>query len=233
MSSPHLNPSPRQASDWAARLIPGAAGAFRVTGKKPAMRVGAGLQPLAAVVPASSRGVSLPENFFAGLLPEPVKKLWARNWLSAMAADCALITVNWLLVVAIFLQFGRIFSHARAFEHATAGAVRHQVLGIALLHAALITLLGYSEGLYAWSGDLRRQAAALCKSAFWATAILCVAAWLLAASAISCGEICAAGALHFAILLAWRRAGHRQARLTAEPGRRVKNVLIIGAGPVG
>ncbi len=149
-----------------------------------------------------------------------------------MAADFALITVNWLLVVAIFLQFGRVFSPA-AFEHSAAGAVRHQVLGIALLHAALIALLGYAEGLYGWSGNLRRQAAALGKSVFWATGILCVAAWLLAASAISCSEICAAGALHFAILLAWRRAGHRKARPMAEPGRQVRNVLIIGAGPVG
>jgi exopolysaccharide biosynthesis polyprenyl glycosylphosphotransferase len=196
------------------------------------MRVGARLEPLAGQVSASSRE-SLRENFFAGLLPEPVKKLWSRNWLGAMAADFALITVNWLLVVAVFLQFGRIFSHGRAFEHSAAGAVRHQVLGIALLHATLLTLLGYSEGLYAWSGDLRREAAALGKSALWATAILGVAAWLLAASAISCSEICVAGMLHFAILLAWRRAGHRKARLTAEPGRQVRNVLIIGAGPVG
>jgi exopolysaccharide biosynthesis polyprenyl glycosylphosphotransferase len=214
-------------------LIPGAAGVFRVREKKPALRVGAGLQPLAAQVPGSSSGVSLPEDFFAGLMPETLKRLWARNLLSAMVADFALIIVNWLLVVAIFLQFGGIFSHARAFEHATAGAVRHQVLGIALLHAALITLLGYSEGLYGWSGDLRRLAVALCKSAFWATAILCVAAWLLAASAISCAAICVAGALHFAILLAWRRTGRRKARLTAERGRQVRNVLIIGAGPVG
>jgi exopolysaccharide biosynthesis polyprenyl glycosylphosphotransferase len=214
-------------------LIPGAAGAFRVREKKPVLRVGAGLEPVAAEVPASSREVSLPENLLAELMPEPVKKLWARNWLGAMAADFALITVNWLLVVAIFLQLGRIYSQARAFEHATAGGVRHQVLGIALLHAALITLLGYSEGLYAWSGDLRREAAALGKSALWATVILGVAAWLLAASAISCGEICVAGALHFAILLAWRRAGHRKARLAGEPGRQVRNVLIIGAGPVG
>jgi len=235
MSCPHVNPSQRQAqtSDWAARLIPGTAGAFRVREKKPVLRVGAGLEPLAADVPASSREVSLPENFLAALIPEPVKRLWARNWLGAMAADFALITVNWLLVVAIFLQFGRIFSQARAFEHATAGAVRHQVLGIALLHAALITLLGYSEGLYAWGGDSCREATALGKSTFWATAVLCVAAWLLAASAISCGEICVAGALHFAILLAWRRAGHRKARLAGEPGRQVRNVLIIGAGPVG
>ena len=235
MSSPHLNPSPRQpqSSDWAARLIPGAAGVFRVAKKKSVARVGAGFQPLAAAVPAASREMWLPEDFLAGLLPEPVKKLWARNWLGAITADFALITVNWLLVIALFLQFGRIFSHVPAFEHATAGAVRHQVLGIALLHAALMTLLGYSEGLYAWNGDLRRQAAALCKSAFWATAILGVAAWLLAASAISCSEICVAGGLHFAILLAWRRAGHRKARVTAEPGRQVRNVLIIGAGPVG
>jgi len=150
-----------------------------------------------------------------------------------MAADFALISVNWLLVVAIFLELGRVFSHTRAFEHSAAAAVRHQVLGIALLHAALITLLGYSEGLYAWSGDLRRQATALGRSAFWATAVLGVAAWLLAASAISCGEICVAGALHFATLMARRRAGLRRARLTPEPNRQTRNVLIIGAGPVG
>jgi exopolysaccharide biosynthesis polyprenyl glycosylphosphotransferase len=214
-------------------LIPGAAGVFRVARKKPSMSVGAGFHASAQPVRAPSREESSLENFLAGLLPEPVKKLWERNWLGAMAADFALITVNWLLVVAIFLQFGRIFSQARAFEHATAGAVRHQVLGIALLHAALITLLGCSEGLYAWSGDVRREAAALGKSVLWATAILCVAAWLLAASAISCGEICVAGALHFAILLARRRAGHRKARLTAELGRQVRNVLIVGGGPVG
>jgi exopolysaccharide biosynthesis polyprenyl glycosylphosphotransferase len=239
MSSPHLNPSPRrpQASDWAARLIPGAAGVFRLAEKKPVLRVGADFQPFAAQALPPSREASSLENFLAGVLPEPVKKLWARNWLGAMAADFALITVNWLLVVAIFLQFSRVFSHTRAFEHPAAGAIRHQVLGIALLHAALITLLGYSEGLYASSGDWRRQATALGKSALWATAILCVAAWLLAASAISCGEICAAGALHFTTLLAWRRGGNRRARLTAETGRPVRsvltNVLIIGAGPVG
>src|SRR5271170_4974326 len=119
MSSPHLNPSPRQpqAGDWAARLIPGAAGAFRVSKKKAAMRVGGDFQPFAAHIPASSREIPSPENFLAGLLPEFLKKVWARNGLSAMAADFALITVNWLLVVAIFIQFGRVFSHTQAFEH--------------------------------------------------------------------------------------------------------------------
>ena len=48
------------------------------------------------------------------------------------------------------------------------------LLGIALLHAALITLLGYTEGLHAEGSDLRQQARILGKSVLWATAVLCL-----------------------------------------------------------
>jgi exopolysaccharide biosynthesis polyprenyl glycosylphosphotransferase len=234
MSSPHLNPSPRQPQtrDWAARLIPGAAGVFRGHTKKPAVRVGAGLQVLADRARASSREAVFPESQVAVLPLEPFRKLWTGSRLSAMAADCALVGVNWLLVAAIFVQLHRIFAQVRLFEH-PAGVAAPQVLGIALLHATLITLLGDSEGLYAWSGELRRQAAALGKATFWATAILCVATRLLGASGISSSEVCAAGALHFAALLAGRRGTHRKGQIASDAGLLARNTLIVGAGPVG
>jgi exopolysaccharide biosynthesis polyprenyl glycosylphosphotransferase len=154
-----------------------------------------------------------------------------------MAADCALVGVNWLAVAATFLQLHRVFAHVRLFEH-VAGAAARQVLGIALLHATLIALLGHSEGLYThamntWSGGLRRPAVALGKAAFWATVILSVAIRLLGASATSSCEICVAGGLHFLALLAWRRANQRTARLSSEGRLPARNALIVGAGPVG
>ncbi|HLW84741.1 MAG TPA: sugar transferase [Candidatus Sulfotelmatobacter sp.] len=235
MSSHNLNPNPRspQRRDWDARLIPGAAASlFRRNAKKPPARAGSGLQPLTAPSWASLREVASPENPLAVWLPQPFRKLWAGSWLNAMAADFALVGVNWLLVAAVFLQLHRVFAHAWLFEH-PAGAAARQVLGIALLHATLITLLGYSEGLYTRSGGWRRQVTALGKAAAWATVILCVGIRLLGASSISSIEICAVGALHFAALLAWRRANQRKARLTSEAGQGSRNALIVGAGPVG
>lgn len=228
------NPSPRQPqrTDWAARLIPGTAGAFRGNGKKRPLGVGAGLPPLADWVGAGPPKAAAAKNPFAVLLPQPLTRQGAGNWLSALLADFALVGVNWLLVAAIFLQLHRVFAQAQWFEHPAAAAAR-QVLGIALLHATLITLFGYSEGLYICSGELRRQATALAKAVLWASVVLSIAVRLLGASAISGSEVCAAGALHFVALLAWRRENQRRARLTGEAGPGRRNALIVGAGPLG
>lgn len=233
------NPSPRQPRrrDWAARLIPGATEIFHGDGKKRPSRAGQSHQPFVEPVNTLSQAVASQENRFAILLPELFRKLELGSWLSAMAADFALIGVNWLLVAATFLQLHRVFAHVRLFEHVAAAAAR-QVLGIALLHATLIILLGHSEGLYtcvtnAWSARLRRQAVALGKAVFWATAVLSVATRLLGASATSSGEVCVAGTLHFLALLAWRWGDRKQARLCRNGGPPVRNALIVGAGPVG
>jgi exopolysaccharide biosynthesis polyprenyl glycosylphosphotransferase len=233
MSSSQLNRSPRQpqTSDWAARLIPGAAGVFRGGTKKAAMRVGANLQPLAARVRTSLR-IASPENQFAVLPVELLRRPWERNFLSAMAADFALVGVSWLLVAAVFVQLHEVFAHVRLFEQVAESAGR-QVLGIALLHAALITLICHSRGLYAGSGAPRRQAADLGEATVWATVILCVAVRLLGVSAISGSEVCAAGALHFVALLAGRRGSHKKGQLSSEAGLQPRNTLIVGAGPVG
>jgi exopolysaccharide biosynthesis polyprenyl glycosylphosphotransferase len=149
-----------------------------------------------------------------------------------MAADFALVGVSWLLVAAVFVQFHHVFAHARLFEQAAAAAGR-QVLGIALLHAALIALIGHARGLYGWSGGLGRQAVDLGEATLGATVILCVAIRLLGVSATSSSEVCAAGALHFVALLAGRRGSHRKGQLSSEAGLQPRNTLIVGAGPVG
>ncbi len=233
MSSPQLNPSPRQpqTDDWAARLIPGAAGVFRRGTKKPSLRVGANLQPLAARVRTSLRSAS-PENQFAVLPAEGFQAPWVGRGLSAIAADFALVGVSWLLVAAVFVQLHRVFAHVRLFEQAAESAGR-QVLGVALLHATLITLICHSRGLYAGSSALRRQAAELGEATICATVILCFAIRLLGVSAISGSEICAAGALHFTALLAGRKGSHKKGQISSKAGLQPRNTLIVGAGPVG
>jgi exopolysaccharide biosynthesis polyprenyl glycosylphosphotransferase len=233
MSSPLLSPrarSPRE-SDWAARLIPGAAGAFRGDVKKPPLRAGSSFRAVAGRVSPPAQAAPTPANPLSLLWPDSFRKLSAETGLSAMAADFALVGVNWLLVGVIFQQLHRVFA-SLLFENAAATATR-QVLGMALLHATLITLLGYSEGLYAGNGGWRSQAAALGKASLWGTVILCIATRLLGASVISSSEVCAAGVLHFVALLAARKGAHRKGQITSEAGLLARNTLIVGAGPVG
>ena len=71
----------------------------------------------------------------------------AWRWVRSTAADFALVALNWLLLGALLVPLRVLFPHVRSFEYAAGAPV--SLLGIALLHAALITLMGYTEGLYA------------------------------------------------------------------------------------
>jgi exopolysaccharide biosynthesis polyprenyl glycosylphosphotransferase len=146
-----------------------------------------------------------------------------------MAADFALVALNWLLIGAVLVPLRMIFPRVRSFDYAAGAPV--SLLGIALLHASLITLMGYTEGLQT-GRDLRRQAVVLGKSVLWATMVLCIA-FALQGLPWTIGALYGgAGVLHFAALWTWRRqtAWHNR---RAPPNSDVRNVLIIGAGGVG
>jgi exopolysaccharide biosynthesis polyprenyl glycosylphosphotransferase len=166
-----------------------------------------------------------PDHSLALLVPRPWLSPRAARWLPLAAVDLALIGLNWLLIGALLLLFPPI----RMFEDvATPPAF---LLGLALLHAALITLMGYNEGLYAADGDLRQRKRMLGKSVLWATGVMGFAYGLQASLAIS-AVICAAGLLNFYTLLMWRwREGGQQADIRDR--RDARNVLIVGAGSVG
>jgi len=148
----------------------------------------------------------------------------------SMAADFALVALNWLLIGATQVPLRGLFPHVRLFEYAAGAPV--SLLGIALLHGALITLMGYTEGLHADSGNLKRQARILGKSVFWTTALLCLAYGLQGAAWVTSELFCAAGLLHFGALWTWRWQRSRLWRRTHSSGDG-HNVLIIGAGTVG
>ncbi len=162
-------------------------------------------------------------------MPRPLQDRTALRWVRATATDFALVGVNWLLLGAMLVPLRALFPQARTFEYAVGAPV--SLLGVALLHAALITLVGHTEGLYAVGGDLRRQAQILGKSILWATVVLGLG-YGLQGAAWAVGVFTSAGALHFGALCIWRWHSGRQ-QGADQPGSDMRNVLIVGAGATG
>lgn len=226
MHSPSPNPTLRepQAVDCE-RLIPGQTRAFQAK-KKPPQSV----RPFPsqkdpklsteATTPASSRGLDF-------LVPKPLLNRAAWRWLCSITADFALVGLNWLLIGALLVPLHGLFPRVWAFKYA-AGAPA-SLLGIAVLHAALITLMGYTEGLYSGVCNRSDQARVLGKSVLWATTLLCFASGLQGAPWARNVLIGGAGSLHFVVMLAWRWQTERR----EHAGSNERNVLIIGAGGVG
>jgi len=123
-----------------------------------------------------------------------------------------------------------IFPQVRLFENAAGSPF--SLLGIALLHAALITLVGYTEGLHSAGVPRSGQARILRKSVFWATVLLCFGYGLQGAPWTTSGLIIGMGFLHFATLYAWRTPSARQ-DVRSHASSDVRNVLIVGAGIAG
>jgi len=157
------------------------------------------------------------------LLPSPLRSRTSRNWLRLVTADFAFVSLNWLLVGAVRVQVGRPVGVPGSSS----------LLGIALLHAALITLLGYSEGLYAAGTNLPQQLRMLGKSVLWATSLLSLAYSMQGAPPNLIALVFGAGSLNFVVLLAWRWEDLRRERLAGQSGRALRNVLIVGAGGLG
>ncbi len=175
-------------------------------------------------------GESAKEASLTLLLPSPLQSRSAQRWLRSTAADFALVGLNWLLVAAVRFPLRMLFPRWPAADFAWGSLV--SLLGIALLQAALITLMMYTEGLYAGVRDLRDQARILGKSVFWVTTLLCFAYALQGASPAACVRFLGVGLLHFAALWGWRwqsRGWRGWSATTAD----TSNVLIVGAGKVG
>ena len=229
MSSPFLQPGQQkpQGVEWA-RLIPGGSPAFR-RGKKPVQSVGP--HPSEKVSPITNENaIGNTKTALTLLMPAPLQSRMALHWLLSMAADFALVALNWLLIGALLVPLRVLFPHVRLFEYAA--GTPFSLLGIAFLHASLITLMGYTEGLHPGGSDLHSQAGTIGKSVLWATTVLCLAYGLQGVPWPTCGLFCGAGVLHFGALSMWRWQGTRLNRLMQRRDS-VRNVLIVGAGGVG
>lgn len=208
--------------DWA-RLIPGEASTIRAGSKKRPQSV----REASAVMPQPS--VKRSGNAFALWTPKPFGNRTGWKWLQSVVTDWALVAVNWLFVGALLVPLREFFPYVRSFRFEAGTPM--PLIGIAVLHAALITLVGYSEGLNSPGTEPHEQARILAKSVSAATSVLCVAYFLQGASWVIGGLFCLAGALHFGALLGWRwRLGEHQRIGTRTDAR---NVLVVGANRVG
>lgn len=150
-----------------------------------------------------------------------------------MVADFTLVGLNWLFVGAVSPLTQTVFPGTHLFEPVIRSLPPSKLLGIALLHAVLITLLGYAEGFYARGRDLQQQARALGKTTLWATGLLCVSLQMQGASPSMNDVICSAGLLNFCALFAWRWNDIRREHRMGKRGWGRRNVLIVGACGVG
>jgi exopolysaccharide biosynthesis polyprenyl glycosylphosphotransferase len=208
-------------------LIPGEAPAFRAGKKLPRPVKSAEFEAENFAEKPPPEPARPPENTFDLLLPAPLQTRTAWTWLRSTVADFVLVGLNWLLTGALLVPLRTIFPHGRGFAAAATGSL----LGIAVLDAALITLLGYTEGLYAEGGDLQRQARIIGKSVLWASAMLCLAYGLQGAPWTTSGLVCGVGCLNFGVLWTWRWQNEKRQGRACISGAR--NVLIVGAGAVG
>jgi len=225
MSTPSVHPeqAKAQVGDWA-RLIPGDTPSLR-GGKKPVQSVRTGASEKVAEI-LSGAEAKTQASALTFLMPGPLQRRAGWRWMRSIAADFTLVALDWLLVGASLVPLRMLYPRVRLFAYAAGAPV--SLLGIATLHAALITLMNYTEGLNEGSNDLRRQAGIIGKSVWWATSVLCLAYGLQGASWAISLLFCGAGLLHVGTLVMWRW----QTRRPRQSGE-VRNVLIVGAGVVG
>lgn len=207
--------------DWA-RLIPGEIPAIRGEKKGPQPVRETGCRTLEEDAPAAT----IPVAF---LTPRPLCSRAAWTWLRSVITDWAVIAANWLLLGALIVSLRMVFPQISSSRYEDNDPAA--LIGMAVLHAALITLVAYSEGINVCRSDLRAQARILAKSIVSATSVLCCAFLLLRTPWVIMAMICLAGPLHFAGLVGWRWRfqQHERSGLRSD----CRNVVIVGANPVG
>ncbi len=229
MSSVYANPRPPQhhEMEWA-RLIPGEIPETKKFGKKPP----ASVKPFVLGKDKdrdsrAPRATERRERTVEGFLPRPLQSRAAEKWMLSMVMDFASVALNWMLVGVLGVPLRVLFPRSPTVSVDAGAAI--SLMGVAILQAALITLLAYSEGLHAEGMNAREQARILRKSVVWATAILLFAYGLQGASWKVSALLCITGLMNFFTLWLWRWNRAERDRLKAGS----KNVLIVGAGPVG
>jgi exopolysaccharide biosynthesis polyprenyl glycosylphosphotransferase len=168
-------------------------------------------------------------NALSIFVPGPLQGRMGLKWLQSTTVDFALVALSWLILGAV-LAWLRQLSPLRGYERFT--HIPAPLLGAAVMHAALVTMVTYIEGLQVECSGLRSQVCVLGKSVLWATSVLCLAAGLQGLTWVASGVFCAAGLMSFGTLSVWRWCEKERGCATRERGD-TRNVLIVGSGKVG
>jgi exopolysaccharide biosynthesis polyprenyl glycosylphosphotransferase len=220
-------PMPQQID--CARLIPGDNSARRRRGRKPPRSVGAFSRE--RETGSSSGSGSVARNPLALLMPSALQNRGAWRWIRLAATDFVLIALNWLILGALILPLRVPFPQIRLFEFAVGAP--SALMGMALLHAALIILRAYSDRLYALGMGLQEQGNILARSILWATVLLGLCYSLQGASRATSVLLGCAALLHYGALWIWRWQSPKTQSSGTELRGNSRSVLIVGAGAVG
>ncbi len=154
-----------------------------------------------------------------------------------------MVGTDFLLTAALFvavhiLWFKSVFILPRGTSHLWSLALTDHHLyvcaGHALIYGVLVTLLGYTEGLYEASGiSVRQKVPALLRVVCWATALTGSAVQLAQPDHSSLSRLICVGTLSFASLACWRAWWLHTTAKDARMGKGVRNVLIVGRGKLG
>jgi exopolysaccharide biosynthesis polyprenyl glycosylphosphotransferase len=150
------------------------------------------------------------------LLPTPFTGNDSREFWAALVTDYALIAIGW--------TGSGLLSFVPGF-HVLPSLLNLPFLGAGFIFAVILTLLGYSEGLYQ-GRDPRESVAIAAKSVLWATLVVGIGVRLLGFSRISGVGIAAPAVLTLALLVAgrlWRAETLRSPKRSS-----YRNVLVVG-----
>ncbi len=233
VSSLQVNPSQKSpGTEWAARLIPGS-GSVDWGKKKPSRGTGTSFSTQAtATLPWSSKNPS--PKLLTPILPKAMESKEVERWLGSTLRDYMLVILDWILVAQIYLRLQMTFPRIPAFHGLLRTVVVSPVLiGIAFLHGVLIQLLNYRDRTHFDEGYLSKERQTLAKAVLWGTLVLSAALQLQGGSMLVMATVWSAGLLHFVTLWGWRRVEWDGEQRGLRTIRGVRNVLIVGAGPLG
>ncbi|MGA8274413.1 MAG: sugar transferase [Candidatus Sulfotelmatobacter sp.] len=231
MSSLPINPRQQPPGiEWAARLIPGVASPHS-DGKKPPRSTRVQFLDRDAVTSLPFGGEEYP-NSLAPILPGEGRQ--RENPATWLLTDFALVMLEWMLMAKIYLRLQGAFWHLPTLPILlrTSGVLR-ALIGIAFLHGLLINLLDRRESSRFGDGGLPKEMWTMGKAVFLRTLALSVTLLLQDFSMPVVTAVWSVGLLHFGMLWGRRRVERKSDQHCLRIARGMRNVLIVGAGPVG
>lgn len=167
------------------------------------------------------------------VLPRPSVAGERSRLAAEVMADFICLLVNFVAVSQLRLVLD--FTIHRAPSLFPSTVLPGSVLGMLLLQGILLTLLGYTEGLYqtTLTRSAEEQQVAVGKVVGWSTLLVATAMRLSGIYLISMWVILAGAPLNYWAMLGWRRWQRRVTARDTENGYRTRNVLIVGAGRLG
>jgi exopolysaccharide biosynthesis polyprenyl glycosylphosphotransferase len=168
------------------------------------------------------------------LLPYPLAATDRGEFWSALLADHALILASWITVAFAELAANSNLQTLNPTAEVLSNLLRSRRIGFALLFAVVTTLFAFSEGLYGQECRLAgKQRTVLMKSIGWSMVLLAASTMLAGFPLPKPGWLLLGGCLTFASLLGWRNWQASVVHKSAHFTERSRNVLIVGAGPLG